>query len=175
MWLSLRGPLGIEGFRVLITKDNVTVLDLLKKNVQYRKIEYLQEITGLPVDFFILQDLLIGNPVFIDSNIISYSVNSNNELLVLMNGKFFKHLVSIDNTNYKILHSRLDDVAVGRNRSCEITMGDYENTVGVPFSKKREISVAEQSKLNIDLDFKQYSFNQPVTFPFSIPKNFKRL
>ncbi|MCW3110390.1 MAG: hypothetical protein JWQ09_4896 [Segetibacter sp.] len=175
MWLSLRGALGIEGFRVLITHDSVKVMNLLKKNVQYRSIDYLQEITDIPFDFTTLQDLVIGNPVFIDSNIISYKVNANNELLVLMGGKIFKHLVSLDNSDYKILHSKLDDIDVGRNRTCDITFSDYENTTAVLFSTARKISVAEQSKLDINLDFKQYAFNQPLTFPFNIPKNYKRL
>src|SRR5215210_372051 len=81
MWLSLRGALGIEGFRVLITKDSVKVMNLLKKNVQFRSIGYLQEVTDLPFDFATLQDLVVGNPVFIDSNVISYKVNNNNQLL----------------------------------------------------------------------------------------------
>lgn len=88
---------------------------------------------------------------------------------------FFKHLVSLSNADYTILHSKLDDINEGRNRTCDITFSDYENTSGVPFSTKRDISVAEQSKLDINLDFKQYSFNQPLTFPFSIGKNYKKL
>jgi hypothetical protein len=175
MWLSLRGALGIEGFRVLVTKDSVKVMNLLKKNVQLRSIEYLQEITQLPFDFVTLQDLVIGNPVFVDSNIASYKTNANNELLVLMVGNLFKHLVTLDNNDFKILHSKLDDVDVVRNRTCDITFSDYEKSAGVPFSTKRKISVAEKSKLDINLDFKQYSFNQPTTFPFVIPRNYSRV
>ena len=175
IWLSLRGALGIEGFRVLITKDSVKVMNLLKKNVQFRSISYLQEITDLPFDFSTLQDLIVGNPVFIDTNIVSYKVNSNNELLVLMNGPLFKHLLSLSNYNYTILHSKLDDIDAIRNRTCDITFSDYDSSGGSLFSTYRKISVAERSKLDIELNFKQHSFNQPVTFPFSIGKNYKRL
>jgi outer membrane lipoprotein-sorting protein len=122
-----------------------------------------------------MQDLVIGNPVFIDSNIVSYKENNNNELLVLMSGNIFKHLITLDNKDYKVLHSKLDDIDVVRNRTCDITFSDYENGAGVPFSLTRKISVAERSKLDINLEFKQYVFNQPTTFPFSIPKNYKRL
>jgi hypothetical protein len=174
IWLSLRGALGIEGFRVLVTNDSVKVMNLLKKDVQLRSIEYLQEITELPFDFTTLQDLIVGNPVFIDSNIASYRTNANNELLVLMVGKLFKHLVTLDNKDFKVLHSKLDDIDVVRNRTCDITFSDYEAKGEVPFSTKRKISVAEKSKLDINLDFKQYAFNEPTTFPFAIPKNFKR-
>lgn len=173
IWLSLRGALGIEGFRVLITKDSVKVMNLLKKQVQYRTTSYLQEVTQLPFDFTTLQDLIVGNPVFIDSNIVSYKTNPNNELLVLMVGKLFKHLVTLDNNNFKVVHSKLDDIDVERNRTCDISFDNYESSSGIVFSTKRRISVAEKSKLDINLDFKQYSFNQPQTFPFTIPKNYK--
>src|SRR4051812_40968596 len=45
MWLSVRGALGIEGFRILITKDSVMVINFLKKNIQQRSIGFLQEVT----------------------------------------------------------------------------------------------------------------------------------
>ncbi len=175
MWLSLRGALGIEGFRVLITRDSVKVMNLLKKNVQYRSISYLQEVTGIPFDFATMQDMVVGNPVFIDSNVISYKVNANNEMLVLLSGSIFKNLITLDNTDFKILHSKLDDIDIARNRTCDITFGNYQNAGGILFSTSRKILLAERSKLNINLDFKQYSFNQPISFPFNIPKNYKRL
>lgn len=174
IWLSLRGALGIEGFRVVVTRDSVKVMNLLKKTVQLRTINYLQEMTQLPFDFYTLQDLVIGNPVFIDTNIVSYKLDANNQLNVLMAGEQFKHLVTLDNGDNKVLHSKLDDADVTRNRTCDITFSNYENVTGVMFSTKRNISVAEHSRLDINLDFKQYSFNQPVTFPFNIPRNYKR-
>lgn len=173
IWLSLRGPLGIEGFRVLITNDSVKVMNVLKKYVQCRSIVFLQQFSGLPLNFSALQDIVVGNPVFIDSNINSYATDSN-RLKILMTGKLFNHLATIDNTDYKIVESKLDDIN-NVNRTCDIVYGGYDNSSGLPFSTQRKISVTEQSQLNINLDFKQYAFNQPVTFPFSISGNYKRL
>jgi len=175
VWLSLRGALGIEGFRVLITRDSVKVMNLLKKNIQFRGISYLEEITGIPFDFTTVQDMVVGNPVFIDTNIIGSKVNADNQLLVLMEGKIFKNLLTLDNADFKILHSKLYDTDAARNRTCDITFSSYENTSGILFSASRKISIVEQSKLDVNLDFKQHSFNQPITFPFNIPKNYKRL
>jgi hypothetical protein len=92
-----------------------------------------------------------------------------------MIGKLFKHLVTLDNTDYKILHSKLDDVDAMRNRTCDITFSDYDVSTGIPFATKRRITVAEKSKLDINLDYKSYVFNQPVTFPMPDTKNFKKL
>ncbi len=176
IYLRLVGSfLGItkEGFTVRITKDSVTVVNKIDKVVQYRSIAYLQDVTQIPFDFKTLQDMFIGNPVFIDSNIVSYRAGDA-QLSVLMVGKLFKHLVTLDNTDYKVLHSKLDDVDQLRNRTCDISFSKYENKAGFNFSTYREISVAEKAKLNIWLDFKQYSFNEPLTYMFNIPKSYKK-
>ncbi|MCY7421291.1 MAG: DUF4292 domain-containing protein [Chitinophagaceae bacterium] len=175
IWISLRGALGIEGLRMQVTKDSVVVMYMLKKQVARRSINYLQEITKLPFDFYTLQDVIVGNPIYVDSNIVSYRTNLNDELEVLMIGKLFKHLVTLENTDFKILHSKLDDVHPLRNRTCDITFSDYDGSTGVPFATKRRISVAEKSKLDINLDYKSYVFNQPVSFPLPDTKNFKKL
>lgn len=176
IYLRLVGSfLGItkEGFVVRITKDSVTVVNKIDKVVQYRSIAYLQEVTQIPFDFRTLQDMFIGNPVFLDSNIVSYRAGDA-QLSVLMVGKLFKHLVTLDNTDYKVLHSKLDDVDDFRNRTCDISFSKYEEKGGFNFSTYRVISVAEKSKLNIGLDFKQYSFNEPLTYMFNIPKSYKK-
>lgn len=173
IWLSLRGPLGIEGIRVLVTNDSVKVMNLLKKFVQYRNIDFLQQVTGLPLHFSDLQDIVIGNPVFISSNISSY-ISDSNSLQILMTGTLFKHLATIDNNDYKIVESKLNDInKVGR--TCDMAYSGYDSSSGVPFATERKISLADESKLDVNLNFKQYAFNQPVRFPFSISRNYKRL
>ena len=71
-------------------------------------------------------------------------------------------------------HSKLDDVNATRNRTCDLTYSDYENKDGILFSTGRKITVAEKSKIDIDMNIKQYSFNETLGFPFAIPKNYKR-
>ena len=173
IWLSLTGALGIEGYRLLVTKDSLKLMNKLQKVVQYRSVSYLKEIAEVPFDFYSLQDVIVGNPVFLDSNIVSYK-NRENELLVLMIGNVFKHLLTLENNDYRIKHSKLDDVNPIRNRTCDITYDDYQNAGDFYFSTKRRISVAEKSKLDINIEFKQFSFNKPQDYPFSIPKNYKR-
>src|SRR5258708_37539725 len=73
IWLSINLGLGIEAFGVLITPDSVKILDKLKKVARLRSVSYLQEEIHLPIDFRTLQDLLIGNPIYLDSsNILFY-------------------------------------------------------------------------------------------------------
>lgn len=171
IWISVNAVFGIEGLRALITKDSVKILDKQNKLYTARSIGYLQEVSALPVNLPTLQDLLIGNPVFVDSNIVSYS-KFNNSISLLSIGKIFKNLVTL-NENRLVQRMKLDDLDELRNRTGDLTYDNYEDKRGVNFSKTRKITFAEKKKLDIRLEFKQYNFNEDLTFPFSIPKNYK--
>ena len=173
IWGSVNALLGIEAMRLLITKDSVFLLDKLNKTFTARSIDYLQEVSGLPLTLSALQNLLVGNPVFIDSNIVSYS-NDNNTISLLSIGNTFKNLVTINASSNELVHSKLDDVDITRSRTADLSYDDYETKRGKLFSSKRRITVAEKTKLDISLNFKQYEFDDEVSFPFSIPKNYKR-
>lgn len=160
-------------FELQAFKDSVILLNYRNKTVQYRKISYLQEITEIPFDFTTLQDMILGNPVFINGTIVSYK-DSDAGLLVLVNGDIFKHLITLEKDEFKVTHSKLDDIHAERNRTCDITLSNYETLGAYKFSTLRKISIAEKSKLDISLDFKKPSFNQPLTLNFSIPRGFKR-
>ena len=173
IWVSVNGALGIEGMRVLIDKDSVRILNKLDKEYQVRSLEYLQEVAGLPLDLRTVQELIIGNPVFLDTNIVSYSTEANN-ISLLSEGRWFRHLISLNNNDHVVHHSKLDDVDILRSRTCYINYSDYETNKGVKFSTNRSISVTEKTKLDVKLNFKQYAFNETLTYPFSVPKNYKR-
>jgi Domain of unknown function (DUF4292) len=158
---------------IYVNKDSVILIRTKgEKSIQYSAISYLQESTNIPFDFSTLQDILVGNPIFLDSNIVSYKSNST-QLLVYLVGNLFKNLVTLDNTDYKVMHSKLDDVDDKRNRTCDITLSNYVPINGHQFATYRTISVSEKSKLDISLDFKQYDFNNPLQYRFAIPTNYK--
>jgi hypothetical protein len=173
IWINVNALLGIDVMRVLITKDSVKLLDKLNKTYTARSVDYLQEVSSLPLDLETVQDLLIGNALFVDSNIVSYSLK-NDKLSMLSLGKWFKNLITLRAHDNILLQSKLDDVEVARNRTAELLYEEYESKKGFPFSTKRSIIVVEKGKLQIKLDFKQYDFNEDVSFPFSIPKNYDR-
>ena len=173
IWVSVNGALGIEGMRVLIDKDSVRILNKLDKEYQVRSITYLQEVAALPLDLHTVQQLIIGNPVFLDTNIVSYSTDGST-ISLLSEGKWFRHLISLNNNDHLVLHSKLDDVDILRNRTCFLNYSDYETDKGVKFSTNRNISVTEKTKLDVKLNFKQYAFNETLSYPFSVPKNYKR-
>jgi hypothetical protein len=173
IWISGYATVfNIEAFRALIHKDSVFVLDKINKEVQLRSIDYLQEVTQIPFDFKTLQDMLLGNPIFFTDSVVSYKETESKILLATV-GVNFKHLLTISKPDRLIVHSKLDDVDINRNRTADITYDEFENSNGINFSTYREITVSEKNKLDIQLKYKQYEFNKDLQINFSIPKNYK--
>lgn len=173
IWVSANAILGIEAMRVMVTKDSVKLLNKLDKVYSARSISYLQELTSLPLNLYTLQDMIIGNPIFLDSNIIRYST-AGGVINILSLGEYFKNLVTLNEGDKLIVLSKLDDANPLRSRTAYLSYTGYEDKKGPLFATKRHIVVSEKGRLEIELDFKNYSFNEPVDFPFSIPKNYKR-
>jgi len=174
IWISGYATVfNIEAFRALIHKDSVFVLDKINKEVQLRSIDYLQEVTQIPFDFKTLQDLLLGNPIFFSDSVVSYKETETKILLATI-GTNFKNLLTLNKPNRLIVHSKLDDLDINRNRTADITYDEFENNNGINFSTFREITVSEKNKLDIQLKYKQYEFNKDLQMGFAIPKNYKR-
>ena len=173
IWISINATfLSIEAFRILITKNHVTILNKLQKQVEDHPFSFIEDIAKIPLDFKTLQDIIIGNPIYLGDKVVSYRLTENHILLSTI-GKYFKNLLTLSSSNNLVERSKLDDLDVSLNRTGDLTYGDYENKPGFFFSTYREITVAEKTKVDIILNFKQYDFNTELSYPFSIPKNYK--
>jgi hypothetical protein len=173
IWVSVNALLGFEAFRLLITPDSVKILDRLKKVARLRSLSYLQEEVHLPVDFRTLQDLLIGNPIFLDTAHIVFYKSEAKGMSLFSSGSIFRNFLTLgaDGTP---LHSKLDDTDPMRSRTGDMTYGEYDYSAALPFSTYRKVSVAEKSKVDVEINYKQFKFNEALNVPFSIPKNYKR-
>jgi hypothetical protein len=173
LWISINAVLGIEAFRAVITPDSVKILNKLDKVAQFRSVEYLQEVAKVPFTFIELQNIIIGNPVYLDSNIVSYKKDGPLVSLISI-GNVFKHFLTVLQDDHSLQNSKLDDIDVTRARTCQVIYGDYEKKNNIRFSTFRKITVSEKNKLDIELKYKQYDFNVELSYPFSVPKNYKK-
>ncbi|HEY2726753.1 MAG TPA: DUF4292 domain-containing protein, partial [Parafilimonas sp.] len=64
IWISITGPLNIEGARILVTPDSVKIINKLEGTVQLSSIAHLQQITKLPLAFSDFQNIILGKPIF---------------------------------------------------------------------------------------------------------------
>ncbi|WP_228853169.1 DUF4292 domain-containing protein [Aegicerativicinus sediminis] len=171
IWLN--ATLGLA--RVMITPNKVQFYD--KINNQYFEGDYalLSKLLGVELDFFKVQNMLLGEAIFgFDGNYES-SVNENKyvlhpkeqsavfELFYLLNPAYFK----MDSQQfYQPLTKRI----------LQVDYASYQeiDKQKVPLNMKI-IAVEDTDELNIELEYKSVSLNEEVRFPFNIPSGFKEI
>ena len=174
IFITIRGAMGVIGIKALIKKDSVVLIYPLNKKVERKPLIYLQEVVKIPFTFTTIQDLLIGNPIFMDNNkMVSYKLN-NNKLQVSMLGNLFKNLIILNEDNSKVLNLKLDDIDVSQHRTRNITYSSHVAVNQYQFPLIRDIAISANTKLDIHMEFKEYSFNDPIKYAFTIPKPGKR-
>lgn len=170
IWLSA-GILGFEGVRALVTKDSVKILNKLQKEYIATSLAYLQDKIGLPVDFTTLQNLLIGNTVFVNKDDASFTKEGTN-YIVTSQDAHFKNLLTVLMPGYLPSVSKLSDADPSKNRSALLTYNNYTNVAGRNFSTRRDIAVNYKTNITIKLDFRSYEFDGQVSTPFSVPSGY---
>ena len=174
IWISLTATiLNYEVYRVLITKDSVVLMNKQDKEVQYRSIAYLQELIQAPFDYQTLEDLIVGNPVFLSDSVINFG-KSGNAMSMTFLGSFFKHLVSWNPATGELLQSKLDDIDLNRNRTIYMQYDKHENRDGFMFARERRMFASEKNSLEVFVEFKNFEWGIPLNIQFNVPKNYKK-
>jgi hypothetical protein len=172
IWFSATGPLGIEGMRGIITRDSVKIINRLNREYIQRSISYLQEQLGLPLDLASMQDLLIGNPVFINND-SSRIVQNGQGWLITSEDRGIRNQLLVTNPGLLPSFSKLDAIDSSKKKSAELSYSDYHPEGNASFSTLRNILIKFKTNLTIQLHFGKYNFNHEISAPFAIPKGFK--
>ena len=174
IYVTVRGAMGVIGLKALIQKDTVVLIYPLSKKVERKPLSYLQEIIKIPFTFSTVQDLIVGNPIFMEhTKIVSYK-NNMGKLQVGLTGALFKSLIILSEDNTKVLHLKLDDIDLNQNRTCDISYSDHTVSGKFQFPKYRDISIVANNKLEVHMDVKEYGFDEPLKYTFVVPKPGKR-
>lgn len=173
IWISLSGSiLNLEIYRAFITPDSVTVLNKLDKTVEHLPFRFMEEIAHIPLNFSSLQDLIVGNPLFLNDSITGYQ-SSEKQTLIATEGELFKNILSLSAGSKLLQTSSLTEKDTTIKRSINLFYGDYDLSGDKPFPASREIIVNDESKIKIALNFKRHEFNNELSLIFNIPANYK--
>jgi hypothetical protein len=125
------------------------------------------------LDFRTLQDLLIGNPIFLDTAGILYYKNEPAGISLYSIGAVFRNYLTLNNDR-TLAHSKLDDTDPLDVRSGDMIYGDYDHSGPVPFAAYRRISIVTKAKVDIEITYSKPRFNEVLSYNFTVPKNYKR-
>ena len=108
IWISITGPLNIEGARILVTPDSVKIINKLEGTLQLSSIAHLQQITKLPLTFNDFQSILLGKPILNNSN-SNYEFKKDS-VIVTFASNVSKYLYSFTKNGFLLGQSNLQTV-----------------------------------------------------------------
>lgn len=187
IWMSL-SRLGIEGARVLITKDSVKFTNTLQNKYFKGDYAYISKLLNTELDFEMLQSLLVGNSVafYDDDEKIKPGVNDCQYTLGTVRkfkmrrverGKELREpaqSIFLVPDNFKI--ARILFYEFNPDRSFDAHFGDFTSTEsGQLFPQKLNYTIKAQKNVTIDLNYTKVTLNEEQSFPFKIPDNYEQI
>jgi len=171
IWASVRST-GIEGLRILFTKDSVLIIDRLEKNYYARTFQKLSELLNYDINFGMVQSLIVGSlPVEIPENakyerkkdVFQKKFGKNDLDVEVQISRFFARLtqLNIKQNGNKLHVDYLNFKSVGDTyfpHECKAIV-KYE-------SKKAEL------RTEITLSHSEIELTDELDFPFSVSESY---
>jgi hypothetical protein len=173
IWISASMPIVGEVVRAIITPDSLKAIDKFHKRQYLRAIKDAKDILNIPFDFKTLQDLIVGNPVYLTDSIYQV-IKTPSVISFSCDSTLFTSLFNVFADDYVLQQSKVMDKDSTHKRSCELTYGEYRTQDGHKFATARRIFVEEKNVTKINMDFNKVDFDQPVNFPFTIPASYSK-
>jgi len=182
IWISVSPFLGIELFRVVITTDSVKAINRLE-NVYYDAgISYLSTLLRTKLDFDLLQAVLTGNDIeHYAHGTISTATDGAYARIDMKNRTSpqgvisnLQHTILLNSENGKIVKHTMRDTK--ENYIFEAAYSDFKTENGYLFPTTSIIKAnTGKETLDMSISFSRININKSLTYPFSVPENYKKM
>lgn len=178
-WLSMQAVnLGVEGLRILATRDSIKLLFPQEKSYQFFSYQELSEQYGFDFNYDLLQSILIGDmPIkkFDKEKVL----NDTNFYIIRQKERFLEIDNYLDKQNLKLQKIEVKD----RQTNSQMQM-QYSDFVELDnkelFAEKNTVDLAYYNKkgfykIKLEIDHKKTKLNSDtLKFPFKIPKKYQK-
>ena len=175
IWLSA----SVFGFPVakgVITPEKVQYYIKINKTYFDGDFSEIQKIFGVPLDFTMLQNLLLGDTLFEmkAKNYVS-SIDQKAHLLTPVEGNELADLLFwIHPINYKIEKQEIRTFK--DDKFLSVGYENFKEFDGTSIPGSIEILVKDdKNNASIRIDYKSVKLNESLSFPYSVPNGYKRI
>lgn len=171
IWINATALGGIVNVaRIYITPDSIFLVNYLQRSAYKMPIADANKLLPAPVDFSIMQNLIIGNALKLNG-MATDAVDFGGTLSIQTEDKDI-----IQQLTYNKADSSMRSLQMRtRDNQTEgmVQYGNYDMVSGRKFSTSRAISLNNQGEpYYLDMNFNNADFDRDIDFPFSIPKNY---
>lgn len=166
IWMSMK-KFGFEGARALIRPDSFFVVNRLNGDYTAEPLSYIEEKYKIPARFDLLQEMVLGNPVFLSRD-LELTREENFRVLTGRDAQFAtEYLVEMEKP--RLLETTLKELA--QNRELKITNMDFRPVAGLTgqpeFPHRRTITIdAGKQSGRFEMEYTRLSFEGPLDMPF---------
>lgn len=170
IWLSM-SIIGIEGARVLITKDSIKIMDKINNRYILKPLSYIKQKALVDLSFSDIENIFLGQLIFVDSTKSKYADNATN-LTITSDGIRFLTSVLFDKNTRRINNIFVTDKKY--TQTVEASYSNYQVQLGKPFAMDRELKMKNAAEsFEMILKFQSIEAKQNLEYPFTINPNYK--
>ncbi|GAB4487848.1 MAG: hypothetical protein OHK0045_08850 [Raineya sp.] len=178
IWLSMRANVGVEGLRMLISKDSIQIIDYQEKTYRNLSFKDLSQEYGFELNYNLVQAILIGEmPI---EQFDTKSVFQDSTHFIIRQKESF---LSLDNFLNKE-NLQLEKLYVNDNQRGSQMELIYSNFIKIgeglfPENNKVKLNYYNNQgnfKISLDIDHKKTKITDTaLEFPFRIPARYKKM
>lgn len=163
--------LGLEGARILITRDSIFVLDRLSKKAYLSDLNMAKSYTGIAADFQLLQAMIVGDfhpipqelePGETRANPMTYTgTEAGTEFLYQISSDMLKMVGMIAKNASENLHT-------------ELAYSEFEEESGQQIASEGTVSVLSPEEASFSFKHSKVEINpEKISFAFKIPDSYE--
>lgn len=173
IWMSM-SIIGIEGVRMLITKDSIQYIDRLNNEFLNKPYSHLSKLIKMDIPFEALERLLLGLPTFMDKNNVVISESEQLQQWNSLYGKNIQTTSFFSKINNMLIEYKAEDGVLKRNLLSRY--GDFRNLGNKQFSFDRFMRFVQNGEIvEVQAKFTDVVLTENLSYPFEIPSKYKRI
>jgi len=170
IWLSM-SIIGIEGVRVLITKDSIKIMDKINSRYVLKPLSYISQKALVDLSFSDIQNLLLGQLIFTDSSKAIFTEHTNN-ITISANGTRFLTNILFDRATRNLNYLYVNDKTY--SQTIDVQYSDYQIQLGKPFPMERTLNMKKgMDFFEMIAKVQNLEVKQNLEYPFTINPSYK--
>ena len=170
IWINIKF-LGIPMAKAMITPTKVSYYEKINNTYFEGDFSMLSNWLGTDLDFNKVQNLFLGKAIddLTKDKWVSEVVEKMFKLS-LPNGSDVSKEFYFEGANYLLKKETITQAS--KNRNLEIRYPSYKEEKGMFLPNEINIKAEQKNKVTIDIEYKNTTFNENLSYPFSIPSGY---
>lgn len=171
VWIYVK-LLGFPVAKAIITPDKVSYYEKINNSYFEGDFSLLSNWLGTDLDFNKVQNLFLGNAID-DLTKLEYVSKIQNELYLLTEvvKKDTEKEYSFEAANFLLKKEIINQIS--QNRNLEISYPSHQKLNNLFMPNEINIKATQKEQINIDLFYKNITFDEDLNFSFSIPDGYE--